>query len=507
MIGASNQRLSLTLRILKYLEEVFLVQKLNNPFGYILLTGIAGLFGYLIATHIVIGLSLFGLLFGLAVIIVCLSSSEAGLYINLIFSFFAFYINRLLFSGTLSVGIISDILILSTLFSFFVKKEGVKQSINEFVHTSVITWMLVVYAYIAIELFNPYARSFEGWYGAFRKSLSTLIILFVAYKSFDSFEKIKRFLTVVFILCSIVGFYACVQQWHGYFGFEINPILADPHAFGLLWQDGEFRKFSTFSDPSAFGILMAACSIFFLVIAIGEKKMMNKLILYFGIILMIMGMVYSGTRTANAVMIVGLVMYILLSLHNKGTRIFAVIFTLIFLAILYLPILPGNKVLFRFRSTFTPTKDESYKVRELNRASIQPYLISHPIGGGFGTTGATGKKLNPGHPLADFQTDSGYLKKALEAGYIGFGLVLILYFTIVKHGVKQYFRCKDERIRVIYAASVSFLFAFYIAEFAQDAIGQITDIVIYYPIIAIMLKLQTFDKTNQSKTTELQDVA
>jgi hypothetical protein len=47
---------------------------------------------------------------------------------------------------------------------------------------------------------------------------------------------------------------------------------------------------------------------------------------------------------------------------------------------------------------------------------------------------------------------------------------------------------------VIYAASISAIFSFYIAEFAQDAIGQITDIVVYYPIIAIMLTLKNNDK-------------
>src|SRR5215213_10371669 len=113
MVSASNQRLSLTIRILKILEEIFLIQKLNNPFGYIFLSGIACVFGYLIATHIIIGLTIFGLLLGLAVLIVCISNTEAGLYINLIYSFFAFYINRLVFSGNLSVGIISDALILA----------------------------------------------------------------------------------------------------------------------------------------------------------------------------------------------------------------------------------------------------------------------------------------------------------------------------------------------------------------------------------------------------------
>ena len=42
------------------------------------------------------------------------------------------------------------------------------------------------------------------------------------------------------------------------------------------------------------------------------------------------------------------------------------------------------------------------------------------------------------------------------------------------------------------AACVSSIFAFYIAEFGQEAIGQITDIVIYYPLIAILLRVEYF---------------
>ena len=44
------------------------------------------------------------------------------------------------------------------------------------------------------------------------------------------------------------------------------------------------------------------------------------------------------------------------------------------------------------------------------------------------------------------------------------------------------------------AACVTSLFAFYIAEFAQVAVGGVSDVLVYYPILAIILKLKSFEK-------------
>ena len=156
----------------------------------------------------------------------------------------------------------------------------------------------------------------------------------------------------------------------------------------------------------------------------------------------------------------------------------------------------SNSHIGQFRLTFRGgTKDASFNVREINRKSIQPYIYSHPIGGGLSTTGGEGLTYNPGHPLAGFPPDSGYLKKALELGWIGFGLILFLYFLVLKTGIKGYFKCKNEEIRLIYAACTAACFSLYTGDFSQVAIGQITDVVIYYPIIAIILKLKNFDQT------------
>ena len=248
---------------------------------------------------------------------------------------------------------------------------------------------------------------------------------------------------------------------------------------------------------------MGACSVFFLIIAWHQKRKLYRNTLLAGTVIMLLGMAYSGTRTANAMVVAGFGIFILLTIDRRTTRIFAVVSTVSLLIILYGPFY--NPTIERFRSTFVGSEDESYKVRDIERMFIQPYMHSHPFGGGMGTTGARGYAHNAGHPLAGYNTDSGYLKKALEAGWIGLILICVLYFAVLRAGIRGYFGTHDPKIKLIYGASVSFVFAFYIADYAQDAIGQITDIVVYYPIMAIILKLKYFDRSTE-KGTEKENV-
>src|SRR5882757_4793648 len=99
---------------LEFCERTFLQKKLNNWFGYFFIACVAVVFGYLLATQPVMGLALFGILFGLGVVVACMASAEFGLYLTVIFSFFAFFISRLLFGGQMPVGVIYDVLVLAT---------------------------------------------------------------------------------------------------------------------------------------------------------------------------------------------------------------------------------------------------------------------------------------------------------------------------------------------------------------------------------------------------------
>ena len=492
----------LKLSVSRFLYKTFIDQKLNNIIGYILLFLFAVILGYLFAVKFTAGVGIAGLICSTAVVLACILDTQTGLYINVIYSFFAFAFSRLFFNDTFPTGVGSDILIVATLFSFFVKRVGLKVTFNKFVHTSVVIAILVLFFYLMIELFNPYGHSLDGWYQTFRKSLDAVFLLFIAYKAFDNYESIRRFLIVLFIVCTLTGLYGCIQEWHGLFNYEIAWATADDNRFGLIFIDGDFRKFSTMSDPTAYGIMMASCGILFTIIAWNEKKTSVKLVLVAGVILMFLGMAYSGTRTANAMAAAGLAMFMLLTFNRKSTRIFAVVAGAAFLVLMYGPFY-GNATINRFRTTFNGSDDDSYKVREVNRAFIQPYIYAHPIGGGLCTTGAGGLRFNPSHYLAGFPPDSGYLKKALETGWIGLIIICVLYFVVLRNCIRGYFEADNPDIKILFAASCAFLFSFYIADFAQDAIGQITDTVVYYPLIAMTLRLRGYNNKEDSNTNDI----
>ena len=113
------------------LHRLFVTEKLNNWLGWLIMAGVATVFGYLIAEKTVMGLSLFGLVFGLFVFIACVINTEAGLYINIAYSFFASQFSRYLFHDEFPVGVVTDILILATFMSLLFRTQFLKTKLEE----------------------------------------------------------------------------------------------------------------------------------------------------------------------------------------------------------------------------------------------------------------------------------------------------------------------------------------------------------------------------------------
>ncbi|MEI9942605.1 MAG: O-antigen ligase family protein [Chitinophagaceae bacterium] len=491
--------------ILSFLGTTFLEKKLNNWFGYIFLGIISAGFGYLIARHFELGLGLFGAILGLLVVVVCISSAQTGLYIIVAFAFFASFManfSSYFLKTELPIGLAFDVLVFATFLGLVIKRSDFGQNFNEFTKSLLVIFIFFTLIFSALQFVNPNSQSIDTNILALRKFTGYVFVMFIAYTVLDSYEKVMKFFRVLFIISVICALYGCKQKMLGFFSYELEVLMRDPIGWGLVFNWGDVRISSTMSDPAAFGVVTAVCAVIFLILGIGEKKTGKKVNIFIGCIILITGMGYSGTRTAYAVFIAGLAFFVLLNFEKKSTRIFAIIGAALLLFILYAPIY-GNSTIQRFRTTFNGSEDQSFKVRNESRAFIQPYIRSHPIGGGLGTTGFEGARKHPGHPLAMFQTDGGYVRRAAETGWTGLLEICILYFIALYTGIRGYFRAKDDKIKLLYAACVSCLFAFYIAEFAQSALGQITDSVVYYPILGLILRLKTLDSTYSSeKKTE-----
>jgi len=482
-----------------FFKRVFLKEKLNNTTGYVIVTVLAIAFSYALAYNLIVGLTVFAAVIGIFVLTACLVSPEVGFYLNVFFVFSASTLSRF-FLDQVPLGIGSDLIVLTSFVGLFFSKRNLRKAAGHFFRIPPVVLYSIILVYLTCELFNPLAHSFDGWLQVMRKIVGPFLIVFIVYNAFDNLAKIKIFIKILFVLALIAGAYGCFQQWHGLTTAEMNWVNSDPLRSQLINIFGEYRKFSVFNGPTEFGIIMAGCTVFFILISLEEENRRTKVLYIAGAIFMLLGMSYSGTRTANAMLTGGAIVFSALTINKKATRIFVFIAFMIFLFAMYAPIY-SSAALLRFRSTFSSGEDASYAVRETNRKFVQPFIWSHPFGGGLSTTGAMGMKYNAGHPMAGFPTDSSYLNKALESGWVGLILTCALYFLILRFVVKSYFQAENKQFKSLFAALLGFFFATFLGEMTQETVGVFANTFVYFPLLGIAFKLKELSDQELGKAS------
>ncbi len=478
-------------RIAYWLYQRVLLEKLNNPIGYIFLSFCSIVLAFLLSKlSATLTIVLLFVIVGSGVAVVCLFNAEFGFLLTLTSSFFVFIIKRY-FGEEIPLGAIVEVLLFVTFLGIFFKKSTQNVIKWQYASNPITIIYLIYIAYMIIQAFNPDMHYVDGWLHIMRKLIGFIMAYFVVLYIFN-IQFLKRFTIVWLSLALLAGLYGCYQEWFGLLPFEENWVRQDDLRFGLYFIDGRFRKFSFLSDPTAFGILMAISGLYSLVLATGAVSTKKKIVLLVASVIMFLGMAYSGTRTAYAMLPAGLAIFVIMTITNRNTMILTTAVLAVFIVIIFGPIY-GNTTVNRIRSTFEFSSDASLSVRDINRASIQPYIYTHPIGGGLATSGVMGLKYNPDHPLAGFPPDSGYLRTALETGWIGLALTCILYFIIIRTSIAGYYRSNNKLAKTYYLGFIAVFYSIIIAQYAQVAIGQLPGSLIFYPALAIVVCLQKFD--------------
>jgi putative inorganic carbon (hco3(-)) transporter len=477
--------------IYQYIYQQIVHKKMNSPLGIFLFVAFSFFLSYIIVFgNYRLGPLVIGILGGAIIFLSCIISPLSGFYITSFISLFAFFPERLL--GTpvpLSVGI--EFLILGVYLGLLLKNR--RSAINNmgFYKAPSSLAMIFFLVFLLIEGFNPNMHSIPGWLFYIRRYLEFLLIYYAGYMLIDTLDKVKYFIRFWILLGLLNALYTCKQQWFGFFGFEMNWLRNDPHLIALYFQGGVFRKFSFLSDPAANGIWMASMAIFTLILAMGEKNKKRRRFYFIGSFFSALAMEYTGTRTSTVILLGGWIFYILMTLNNKMTFYFSVASVLLFMFLLAAPI--DNPTLNRLRSSFRGSKDESLEVRNINRRHIQPYILAHPMGGGVATSSSEGLVYNPGHPLAGFPPDSGFLKLAIETGWIGYAIALFYYFILICQGVHFYFKAQNKQIKLYILAFTAAILIFILAQYTQVSIGQFPGIFFFYPAAALLIRLLQLD--------------
>jgi hypothetical protein len=436
---------------------------------------------------------------GVFALVLCLRNPLAGFYITVCFSSLFALPGRMFYVAS-PIGILVEVFTYILWIAVLGSRTEEKEDTTAFWKDPVTVTFIVIILYYFMELVNPSMDSFAGWMFFIRKQLSYILIFYICYVLFDSYNKIRNFLIFMVVLVLLIALYGIKQQWFGLYGFEKSWLVSDPLIMQLFFQGGFLRKFSFLTDPAAFGVICAAFCLFTLVLGMRTKSAKRKFLFFTASIICLLASSYSGSRTCNLMIVAGLFSYALFTLNEKSTYLLVIVSVFVGVFLLYGPF-QNNPVIYRVKTTFSASKDASATIRDINRARIQPYILTHPIGGGLNTSGMEGGLFNPWHPLANFPPDSGYMKILLEQGWIGYALHLLFYFLFLKQGVIGFYKARQPGIKNIYIALTVCLFSLVVGQFSQVAIAQYPLILFYYAAIVIILKLIHYDKPYTETTT------
>ncbi|MBW8686716.1 O-antigen ligase family protein [Chitinophaga rhizophila] len=441
---------------------------------------------------------LFAGVIGLALATVTAANFRLGYYIYIVISF-SIHLPERMAKATIPVGVVMDSFLLLVLAgAIFTKQRENEKSNIEYYKDPLLLVLYFYTAYLLIQCFNPNMFSISGWFIFIRVYIRNFIFLFLTFRVISGWNEIYKFFKFWLALTTAAALYGCLQQATGLLPFEKAYIAMDPDKFRTVVLQGRPRIFSFMADPAAFGVLMACSSIICMVLLTAKQQLISfpkKVLLLFMIIVHLLALGFSGTRTAYVMLPVGLLLFFLVNLHNRNTLIAAGVFTFTMLAILFGPFYSSPTII-RFRTAFMGSQDESLNLRDVNRHSIQPWIYAHPIGGGVMTAGADGETYNPGHRLAGFQPDSGYLRSALELGWIGLILVCIYTYMGIHYAIKNYFKEEYELNKLLLISIAAVMFAILVAQYAQEAAGLVESSIFLNAILGITIKV----KYNLSKS-------
>ncbi|KAA2242452.1 O-antigen ligase family protein [Chitinophaga agrisoli] len=445
---------------------------------------------YLASTDMKVGAGLSVMIIGLALGLVCIVNYRLGYYLYITITFILPMLERM--SGAeVPKGVAMDALLLFTLLGCIFKR-GDKTIARVKFSDPILVCMLVYFLILLSSIVNPNAGSLLGWYVFLRVSLRSYIFLYVGLNVFNNMQHVYSFFKYWLALGTAAAFYCCIQQWTGLLPYEQAYIAKFPEKFGTTVILTGLRLFSFMSDAAVLGIIMACNIIIMLILMTARLHTINlskKILLGFSIVLHTMALGYSGTRTGYVMLPLGLMIFFIANMHKRNTILAAMVFVFIGLAILYGPFY-GSPTIIRVRTAFIGKQDESVNVRDRNRHRIQPYMHEHPLGGGVNTTGGNGVTYTPGHPLADFQTDNGYLRAVLETGWLGMVVVAGIFYFTIQTAVVNFFRCKSELDKLLMIGAAAAIFAAAISEYAQDTFTLVETSIMLFSFMAVLLKVR-----------------
>jgi len=475
-----NDRLENNIQRKTFLQKI-VVKKLAAPAVIIFLLLISIMISAVIARQgYVTGVIILCGVLALPAVYAVAAWPEFGIVALIVASFLINYSSRFLPEST-PIGLVMDALTYLLILGFFIRQKREKDW--SYFDNPISYFVLIWIGYNLFEVINPSSPSILEWVFTVR-TVGFLMLMYYIFLFHIRTKKFIKFLLKLWLLLAVISAISGFQQEHfGLLSFEHDWLYRVPERFKLLFIGGHLRKWGIFSDPVVFAFNMVMAAIICIILIISNIKTSKKLILGILAAFFIMVMLYSGTRAAYVLIPAALGMLTILN-FNKKIFMFVVAGGFALGILILMP--TSNPTLARFQSAFKPGKDASFEERARNQARIKPFILSHPIGGGLGAVGVWGERFAPNSYLAHFPPDSGYVRVAVEMGWIGLLIFCVFNFVILYKGIGYYFLIRDPELKSYCLAMILIIFILDIGNYPQQSIVQYPSNILFFLAAALL---------------------
>lgn len=329
-----------------------------------------------------------------------------------------------------------------------------------------------------VELANPAGASVLGWLYEMRgTTLYWFLTVPLCYLVFYKAQDLRLFLLLVIGFSVLGTLYGIKQKLFGVDAAEQRWLDEGAAITHVLW--GRLRVFSFYSEAAQFGASQAHVGLMCLILALGPYAWWKRGLLAGASLLLLYGMLISGTRGALFVLVVGLFLYLLLSKQLKVLVVGCVLAFGALFVLKYTSIGNSNADIVRLRTSLDP-QDASFQLRLQNQAKLREYLATQPLGGGVGTIGIWGKKYNADKYISTIAPDSLFVKIWAEYGIVGFLIWLGIMLYILGKCCGIVWNIRDPKLRQQLLALTAGFGGILVSSYGNEVMNQMPSAMIVY---------------------------
>ena len=347
--------------------------------------------------------------------------------------------------------------------------------------------------FCTLEVFNDTCGigiDVPAWFTVARMIGYQLLYIFLVFTLYVTNPKVLvRYLYVWGFLVLFASFWVWKQQYIGFTASENSFLQGRGHSTHVLMAGTLIRYFSIYSDAANFGIGIASTAVAFIIFGITSK--VRKLKVFFLIvgIAAAWAMFPSGTRTAIACFMAGMMMYVFLSKSFKIAIPFSIIFALFVFILAFTTVGQGNQQIRRMRSAFDEN-DASANARTVNQQAMKKYMAEAPWGIGMGVGYQNVPANNKYTFMAKIPPDSELVFIWIHTGIIGLTVFLCCMGLALFGGCRiVFFILKSPSLRGIGAGLCCAFGSQMVGGYGNQVLLQFPNCLIFYGGLAIVYVL------------------